>query len=470
MPRSRFTRRDFLKGGLLVAGAAGAGVALEFLGPPLGRDQMAPTRDGRLPWKEARKIVAEAIVPSFPQFTLSVANSPYGARGDGSSATVAITRAIEDCSASGGGHVVVPAGVYSTGAIRLLSNVDLHLEKGALLRFSGNANEYPLVLTRYEGIECMNHSPMIYAYGENNIALTGAGVLDASETRSWNSGSHRDSVLEPLVAGGVPPERRIVPDHGRLRSTFVEPYRCTNVLIQDIALRQSQFWQLHPTLCRNVTVDSVTTGDTSNPNTDGCNPESCDHVVIRNSVLDAGDDCIGIKAGRDADGRRVNAPCENVVVMNCKLKGPAGGIACGSEMTGGVRNIYAFDVETHGAGVEHMLYVKSNTRRGGFVENINFDSVRADDSRGAWAFAQMDYDGQAGEHPPRFEDWTIIRSSGDFAPWILELRGLPGNPIRRVDLMQSRFTHVLLPLALNSNVEGLNFESVTINGWPAFYG
>ena len=424
-----------------------------------------PRQSKGLPWETARQIVAETSIPIFPDATFSITDARYGGLGNGATDnTAAFRRAIEDCSSRGGGHVVVPAGVYATGAILLLTNVDLHLEAGATLNFGGNVDDYPLVLTRYEGIECMNHSPMIYAYGQTNIAVTGNGTLDASRTRPWNTGSNRAGIVEPLVAAQIPPEQRIVPRHGRLRSTFVEPYRCTNVLIQGVNLRQSQFWQLHPTLCSNVTVDRVTTGDTTNPNSDGCNPESCDHVVIKNCILGAYDDCIGIKSGRDADGQRVNTPCQNIVILGCKLEGPAGGIACGSEMTGGIRNLYAHDVQTHGVSVRHMLYIKSNTKRGGYARNLNLDSIQGDHLGGAWAFAQMDYGGQIGGSLPRFEDWTISYATGDFDPWIFQLSGQSGDPIRGVRVTDSEFTHTFVPLDFLTNVEDVSFQRVIING------
>jgi polygalacturonase len=213
-----------------------------------------------------------------------------------------------------------------------------------------------------------------------------------------------------------------------------------------------------------VTVDSVTTADATNPNTDGCDLESCDHVVIKGCVFAAGDDCLAIKSGRDADGRRVDIPCQNVVVMRCRLEGPAGGIAFGSEMTGGIRNVYLFDVGTFGASVQHMLYVKSNTRRGGYAMNLNFDSVWADHVTGAWAFAQMDYDGQTGIFPPGFADWTITRATGDFDLLIFQLSGLVGDPVRHVRVVDSQFTHALLPFGLFNHVDALEFERVTVNG------
>jgi polygalacturonase len=422
-------------------------------------------RDGDLPWREARQIVADTIVPDFPDAYFDVTDPQYGAVGDGSTDnTDAFRSAIEDCSSQGGGHVIVPAGVYSTGAIQLLDNVDLHLEDGAVLAFNGNVDNFPLVFTRYEGIECVNHSPMIYAYGQTNIALTGNGLLDASGTRPWNIGSDRAGILEPLVAAGVPPEDRIVPNYGYLRSTFIEPYLCSNVLIQGITLRQSQFWQIHPTLCTNVTVDSVTTGGTNNPNGDGCNPECCDHVVIKNCTLDASDDCIAIKSGRDDDGRRVGVPSQNIVICGCRFQGPVGGVCCGSEMTGGISNVYAYNLRTFGSSIRFMLFVKSNTRRGGYAVNINLDTIRGDNMFGPWGFAQMDYSGQTGDHLPLFGDWNISNVTGDRDPQVFQMRGLANDSIIGLNVSQSAFTNIANPIDQYNYVQGINFDNVTING------
>lgn len=452
-----------------MAGGLGAAVVFQYFGESTGNATPAPIafggRRSGLPWREAVQIENETVIPSFPNVNFVITDPRYGALGDGlADNTAAINRAIDDCSARGGGHVLVPAGVFSTGAINLRSNVDLHVEPDAILRFNGIVENYPLVLTRYEGIECINHSPMVYAYEETNIALTGGGTLDASGTKPWNAGSNRESILEPLLAANLAPEKRVVPERGRLRSSFIEPYRCTNVLIQGVKLRHSQFWQVHPTLCRNVTVDAITTGGTANSNTDACNPESCDHVVVKNCKLEANDDCIGIKSGRDEDGRRLNTPCQNVVIYGCKLQGPAGGIACGSEMTGGIRNVYAHDIQTYGSSVGYLLYVKSNTRRGGYAEALHLDTIQADHVRGAWAFAQMDYDGQTGRFRPSFWDWRISGAIGEFDPEVFRLNGLVDDPIRGLQVRDSRFNHILIPINLYSNVTGIRFNNVTING------
>jgi polygalacturonase len=459
--RKPITRRQLFKAALAAVGGAAAG---RFLGPGVGSAR-AGGGDCNLPWPKAQQILADTQVPRFPDVYFDVTDPLYGAVGDGmTDDTYAIRAAIEDCSALGGGHVIVPAGTYSTGAIHLLDDVDLHLEDGAVLAFNGKVEDFPLVLTRYEGIECVNHSPMIYAYEQTNIALTGSGILDALGTRPWNVGSDRAGILEPLVAAGVPPAERIVPDHGQLRSTFIEPYRCTNVLIQGITLRQSQFWQIHPTLCRSVTIDSVTTGGTNNPNGDGCNPESCDHVVIRDCTLDASDDCIAIKSGRDDDGRRVNTPSQNIVICGCRMQGPIGGITCGSELTGGIRNVYAYNVTTYGTGVVYMLFVKSNTRRGGYAVNLNLDSIQGNNLHGAWGFAQMDYLGQTGKYRPIFHRWKISNSTGDQAPRVFQLRGLADDFIRNLNVSNSAFTNIADPMDQYNYVKDIHFDNVTING------
>ena len=234
----RFTRRQLIKGGLAVA-AVPLLPGIASAAPRSYRVDVPP-----LPWPAANDIVANTTIPTFPDRSFPITG--YGAKNDGKTDnTAAIKKAIDACAAAGGGHVVVPAGSFLTGAVYLKSNVDLHLEKGAVLKFSGDASKFPNVLTRYEGIECINHSPMIYAYREKNIALTGSGTLDAAATSSWNKGSDR-AYLDTLVAKGTPPEKRVVPGSGHtMRSTFVEPYACENVLIQGVTLKNSMFWQLH---------------------------------------------------------------------------------------------------------------------------------------------------------------------------------------------------------------------------------
>jgi polygalacturonase len=453
------SRRSALGLGLGLAG----GIAIS---PLLARAASAGTSAvsaDELPWPEARAIVAETKVPSFPDANFNV--SDYGAKGDGKADnTSAFSKAIQACNAAGGGHVIVPKGTYVTGAIYLKSNVDLHLESGSTLKFSGDSSKFPTVLTRYEGIECMNRSPMIYAYGEKNIALTGSGTLDAASTSSWNKGSDRAYLEDQISDGVTDPHKRIVPGSGHsMRSAFVEPYNCDTVLIQGVTLKNSMFWQLHPTLCTNVTVDSVSTDpSTAHSNTDGCDPESCDHIVIKNCNLGAHDDNIAIKSGRDADGRRVNVPTQNVVVFGCVMNGNWGAITCGSEQTGGIRNVYAYKCTVTGA-TKFALYVKSNTLRGGFSQNINLDSFSGTFDR-SFAYVTMTYNGQTGSHPPVFGPFTVTNSSCTDAPLVFDVSGLSSDHVKGFTVGDCAFKGVDNATDKWSNVDGIKFTNVTING------
>ncbi|TMB13522.1 MAG: hypothetical protein E6J66_02885, partial [Deltaproteobacteria bacterium] len=363
---SGFGRRGLLRSGVLsVAGATIPSCWYRTATPaPL------PEAPRSTPWPQADAILASTASPAIPSRTFALA----GARGDGDGDdTLALQRAIDGCHASGGGHVVIPRGVFVTGALRMRSRVDLNLSAGATLLFSEDSGRFPPVRTRYEGLECVNRSPMLYAWEETDLALTGSGTLDASRTAAWNRGSDREGVLEPMVARGLAPDERVVV--GRLRTAMVETIGCARVLIQGVTLSGAPFWQLHPTLCTDVTIEGVTTSD-SGPNSDGCNPESCERVVIRRCTFASGDDDIALKSGRDEDGRRLAAPCRNVVVLGCQAEGPYGFLACGSEQSGGVENVYAFGNRAYGFGVGAALWLKSNTRRGGYTRNVNLSGFQ----------------------------------------------------------------------------------------------
>jgi polygalacturonase len=414
-----------------------------------------------LPWQAARDIVNGIATTSFPDATFDV--TKFGAKADGKTDnTAAFAAAISACNKAGGGHVVVPSGTFVTGAVYLKSNVDLHLNSGATLKFSGDESKYPAVLTRYEGIECMNHSPMIYAFGEKNIALTGSGTLDAGGTSSWNKGSNR-AYLEGLISKGVTdPRKRNAIGHG-LRSTFVEPYNCDRVLISGVKLKNPMFWQLHPTLCTNVIVDGVTTDpSTAHSNTDGCDPESTRGIVIRNCTLGAHDDNIAIKSGRDADGRRVNVPTRDVVIYNCLMNGNWGAVTCGSEITGGVQNVYAYKCNIVGA-TKFALYVKSNTQRGGGAQNVNLDSITGAPVR-SYVFLTSTYNGQTGSHPPAWGPFSITNSSCTKTPKVFDVSGLSDDHVKGFTVNNCTFNGVSNTTNTWKNVDGRSFTNVKING------
>lgn len=324
-------------------------------------------------WSGMAAILARIVPPTFPDHEFPITS--YGAVGNGTTdCTAAFRKAIEACHQAGGGRVVVPAGVFLTGAIHLQSNVNLHLEKDSTVRFSTDPKMFlPAVFTRNECIEVMNYSPFIYALDQSNIAITGEGVLDGQASDavwySWKSSSDSKK-LSDMADQNVPVAQRVFGDGHHLRPCFVEPVRCQNVLIEGVRIVDSPMWVLHPLYSTNVTIRSVTV-DTKGPNTDGCDPDSCTDVLIKDCTFSDGDDCIAIKSGRDADGRRVNIPCQNLVIQHCTFQDGHGGIALGSETSGGIRNVFAEDCTFDSPDLDSAMRFKTNPARGGYIEDIH---------------------------------------------------------------------------------------------------
>jgi polygalacturonase len=347
----------------------------------------------------------------------------FGARGDGTfDCTAAFRAAIQAASRAGGGHVIVPAGTYFSAAIHLLSGVDLHLEQGSTILFSQNPDDYyPLVFTRWQGIELMNYSPFIYSYGQHDIAVTGQGTLngqaDADHWWNWkNLETPGFDQLEAQADAGLPVRQRVYGDGYFLPPQMIQPFASDTVLLEGVTVINSPFWHLNPNLCRNVTISGLTISS-SGPNTDGCDPESCDGVVVDGVTYNTGDDCMAIKSGRDTDGRRVGVPCQNVVIQNCDFAGGHGGITIGSEMSGGVKNVYARDLTMNSANLQAGHRIKSNTVRGGYVENTNVYRVTAGTVGGPLLLIQGNYSGQTGDFPPdltgiTLSDWTVDQCAG----------------------------------------------------------
>ena len=336
-------------------------------------------------WDDVPAILARIRPPVFPNRDFDI--TKYGAVGDGiKDCSKAIQEAITACSRAGGGRVLVPAGDFLTGAIHLRSRVNLHLSAGATLRFSTNPRLYlPAVYTRWEGVECMNYSPFIYAFDQKDVSVTGAGTLDGQANAEnwwwWNGnpsyGGSREKPNQMAARGrlfkmgdtDVPVKERMIGDGGHLRPNFIQFYRCQNVLIDGVTVKNSPMWQIHPVLCTNVTVRGVTMAS-HGPNNDGCNPESSCDVLIENCFFDTGDDCIAIKSGRNRDGRRVGVSSENIIIRNCRMKNGHGGVTIGSEASGGVRNVRIEHCQfTHAK--TFAVYIKSNTGRGAFIEDIS---------------------------------------------------------------------------------------------------
>jgi polygalacturonase len=323
-------------------------------------------------WVRVPEILARIVPPVFPARDFVVTN--YAAVGDGTTdCSEAFKAAMAACHAAGGGRVVVPSGVFLTGPIHLLSQVNLHLAAGATIRFTTNPAAYlPVVFTRYESTEVMNYSPLVYAFGQTNIAVTGEGVLDGQGAawHQWRDRWGADAKLSVALGDrDVPVAERIFGAGHYLRPNFVQPVRCRNVLIDGVKIINSPMWTLNPLYCTNVTIRAVTV-ETTGPNTDGCDPDSCTDVWIKGCTFSNGDDCIAVKSGRDHDGRRVGIPCQNIVIQDCRFAAGHGGVTMGSETAGGIRNVFAERCHFDSPDLDMAMRFKSNPARGGYVEDI----------------------------------------------------------------------------------------------------
>ncbi|SPE29889.1 Pectate lyase [Candidatus Sulfopaludibacter sp. SbA3] len=442
--------------------------------------RMALAADSPVADREMAAVLARIQPPKFPDHKFEIVR--YGAAADGhTDSSDAIRQAIEDCSAAGGGTVVVPRGTFLTAAIHLKSHTNLRLEEGAILRFYTDPKRYPLVYSRWEGTECMNYSPLIYAFEQTDIAVTGTGMLDGQanteiwwpwkgNARSgWKAGmpeqkSDRDSLMA-MGDKNVPVSQRVFGPGHYLRPPFVQPYRCTNVLIEGITIRNSPFWELNPVLCRNVTVRNVKI-DSHGPNNDGCDPESCDGVLIDNCEFSTGDDCIAIKSGRNEDGRRVHTPCQNLVIRNCSMKDGHGGVSIGSEVSGDARNIFVDHCRMDSPNLDRALRLKSNTYRGGVFENIYFTNNTVGQVSEAVVDIDFNYEeGNGGPHNPQVRNVVVENVISAKSKYALYLRGFKNAPITGVRLANCNFKNVAQPNVIE-NVEGLKLEGVKRNGQP----
>ncbi|MFM2082057.1 MAG: hypothetical protein RL380_748 [Verrucomicrobiota bacterium] len=330
-----------------------------------------PPKDGGDPWLQVPKILARIVPPKFADRDFDL--TKFGAIGDGTTMnTKAFAEAIAACNQAGGGRVVVPAGKFLTGPIHLKSDVNLHVTKDATILFSTNTLDYmPVVFTRYECTEVMNYSPLIYAFEQKNVAITGAGTLDSQAEKgpwhAWKGSSSGEPVK--LANQGVPVKDRVFGEGKKLRPYFIQPTRCQNVLIEGVKVLGSPMWVISPLYCTNVTVKGVTV-EAEGPNTDGCDPDSCTDVLIKDCNFSNGDDCIAIKSGRDADGHRVNIPSRNLIIQGCHFKAGHGGVTCGSETSGGIDTVFAEDCTFDSPDLDMALRFKTNPARGGYIKNI----------------------------------------------------------------------------------------------------
>ncbi|MEP7705419.1 glycoside hydrolase family 28 protein [Paraglaciecola sp. 25GB23A] len=424
-----------------------------------------------------------SIVPTvFPKRDFEVKR--FGALGDKLfDNTMAFKQAIEACHLAGGGRVIVPAGQFLTGPIHLKSNVNFHLADGATLFFIPEPERYlPAVLTRWEGVELMGYSPLIYAYKQENIAITGNGTIHGgADDNTWwpwkgpNKEAHwqiisdqdqkaaRDQLFTDAESG-VPVKDRVYAEGAYLRPPMIQTYQCKKVLIEGVTLTQSPFWLINPVLCADVIVRNVTCRS-HGPNNDGCDPESCNRVLIEDCTFDTGDDCIALKSGRNADGRRINAPIQNVLVSRCKMKDGHGGLVIGSEISGGARNIYLDNCQMSSPELERAIRIKTNSVRGGLIENIYVNNVEVGQVKDAIVINFYYEEGDAGQFDPQVRNININNLRVDNASRALFIKGFERAPIVGLHLSNCHFNNVKKPHVVE-HVKQLTLDDVFVGDMP----
>ena len=379
--------------------------------------------------------------PVFPDRTFDIRD--YGAIGDGITVnTNAFASAIAVCADAGGGKVLIPEGIWFTGPIHLKSNINLHIAQGAEVRFSNNPDDYlPVVFTRLEGIECYNYSPLIYAIDCNNIAITGKGVFNGQGEPWWPWKKKQKKAVQGLYDSqfnGIPVEKRMYgTQEAALRPPMIQLLNCRNVLLEDYTSKNSPFWTTHLVYCDHVIVRNIRLLNPEHaPNTDGLNLDSSRNIHVQGLYADVGDDAVCIKSGMNEDGWRVARPSENIVIENCHVKKGHGGIVFGSDMSGGIRNVFVQNCEYDGTlmGVR----MKSMRGRGGYIENIWIQDIKMNNIGWHAIILNMFYGASSAtsrsDTPPQFHDIHIKNITCHGARDAITLRGLPEENIENITL------------------------------------
>jgi polygalacturonase len=367
------------------------------------------------------------------------------------------------------------------------SNVNLHIEAGAELVFSTNPKDYlPLVRTRWEGDDCFNYSPLIYANGQSNFAVTGKGLLDGQgSTENWwpwkgvksygwmkGTPSQLDRNNRPQLKKyndkQVPVNKRQMGEGSFLRPQFISFIHCKNVKLEDFTIINSPFWVLHPLLSENVIVRGITV-NSEGPNNDGCDPESCRNVLIENCTFNTGDDCIALKSGRDFDGRRENSPIENVIIRNCFMRKGHGGVSMGSEISGGCKNIFVENCQMSSPELDRAILIKTNNSRGGITDGVYVRNITVGEVKDAILSINCSYHISAegeGRFPPLIKNVylsNVTSKKSDYAIW---LDGIKGQQcVYNITVENCVFSGVEQKNQLK-NIGKVTFKNVVINGVP----
>lgn len=416
--------------------------------------------------------------PQIPDFSVNLLD--FGGVPDGTTLnTEAFAAAMDELSSRGGGHLIVPAGVWRTGPIGIKSNIDLHVEHDAVVVFDPSRELYPVIRTSFEGLDTRRCESPIHADGEKNISITGGGVFDGSG-ESWRmvkkSKMTESQWKKQVASGGVLSEDGTAwyPDEGFviamksanmndpdpslpdslvksfLRPVMVSLRNCENVLLEDCLFQNSPAWNIHPLLCKNLIIKDITVRNPEySQNGDGLDIESCTDAVVVGSTFDCGDDGICIKSGKDADGRKRGVPCKGLIVDGCTVYHGHGGFVVGSEMSGGVQNMKVSNCRFLGTDVG--LRFKSKRGRGGVVEGIWIDNIYMTDIVTETVLFDLFYMGKSAveaagdeqveepafpvdETTPTFRDIHISNVVCAGAARAMYFNGLPEMPVSGIDI------------------------------------
>jgi len=413
---------------------------------------------------------------SYPDFS----NCPdfvitdFGAvPGDQQKTSEAIAKAIDAANEAGGGSVIIPEGEWLTGTVHFKSNVNLHLQKGATLLFSDNPEDYlPAVHTSWEGLECYNYSPLIYAYECQNVAITGEGELKAKMDfwRKWfaRPAGHMNSLkwLYEAAVKNVPVEDRyMVNDTANMRPHFIQFNRSQHVLLDGVKITNSPFWTIHPYLCKDVVIRNLRVFAHGH-NNDGVDPEMSQNMLIEDCVFDQGDDAIAVKSGRNQDAWRLNSPNQNLVIRNCLVNNGHQLLAVGSELSGGIENVWMDNCAVaDSASMFHLVFIKTNERRGGFVKNIHVTNIKADKMREGILGIETDVLYQWRDLVPTYEvrltrisDIYLENIKANNVKFTYRILGQEEMPVKRVFLKNVDADTIREERNIAENVEDLKFE------------
>ena len=357
-----------------------------------------------------------------------------------------IQQAVDKCAESGGGTVYIPKGSWHSKSIHLKSHVHIQLDDEATVSFSDVPEDYlPVVFTRWEGIECYNYSPLIYARNCEDIAVTGKGRLVGNGQAWWGWKKLQQKAANELCcaqANGIAAKNRIFGTReAALRPSFIQFMECRDVVLSDFTIEDGPQWTIHPVYCEQVTVRNVKV-ITNGPNTDGLNPDSCTDVLIEGCDFSTGDDCIALNSGMNEDGWRVGKPCRDIVIRNCSMSGGHGALVIGSAVSGGVENVDISDCTVK--NTMQGIRIKTMRGRGGYVKNASFKNIEINEVSNQAVQINSFYEFSTvkplTDTPSELSDINIENIHGHGADIGIELKGLPEKPLCNISLKNIRLT------------------------------